>query len=106
MASAGDTAVEGGDAGFSVSIFARRLNAFADSPLVGGVPVLEDAPESSPARAKAPLAPSLARPLLLRLANMELGPKVAFCELVLVADPLSRLRSFISIVFWLGAGWP
>lgn len=103
---AGDTA--GGEVGFSVSMFASKLNAFAfdvDS-LVGGVAVRDDAPDSSPARPKGPPAPSLARPLLLRLANMEVGPKVAFCDDVRMADPLSLLKSSMPTWFWFCCGWP
>jgi len=49
--SAGDACVEGGEAGFSDSMLASKLNAFVwlgATSRVGGVPVLDDAPDSSP----------------------------------------------------------
>jgi len=79
---AGETDVEGGDAGFSWSPDpnpARRLNAFAEvadsfSFCCGGVPVLDEAPESSPPLLNEPPGP-IFRPLLLREENIDVGPK-------------------------------
>src|SRR5688500_10106734 len=81
------------------------LNAFewgAESR-VGGVPVLDEAPESSPARPREPPGPvPNLRPLLLRDANMDVGPSVTFPLVARPAEPFSRRRS--SIPTWLLAG--
>lgn len=44
---------------------------------VGGVPVREERPESSPGRPKDPPGPRR-RPLLLREENIDVGPRVTF----------------------------
>jgi hypothetical protein len=59
---------------------------------VGGVPVREEAPESSPGRPREPPGP-MRLPLLLREENIEVGPRVTFWLEVRLADPFSLLRS-------------
>lgn len=55
------------------------LNAFEcdTESRVGGVPVRDDAAESSPVRLSEPPGPNR-RPLLLREANIDVGPRVTF----------------------------
>lgn len=71
----------GGETGFScpseLAISASRLKALADA-CWGGVPVRDEAPELSPVPL---IEPPILRPLLLRLANMEDGPKTPGPEL-------------------------
>jgi hypothetical protein len=71
-------------------------NAFvwAIDSRVGGVPVREDAPESSPARPK-----KVRLPLLLRELNIDVGPKDTFELADLVAVPFRRRRSSIPTWF-------
>lgn len=80
------------------------LNAFELDVVsrVGGVPVREEAPESSPGRPRDPPGPRR-RPLLLRDENIEVGPSVTFWLDVRLADPLRRRRS--SIPTWLLVCW-
>lgn len=116
--SAGDAAVEGGEAGFSLSKLAsalwtglvalakgNRIGGPAGTYLkalvccvVGGVPVRDEAPESSPGRPREPPGPSL-RPLLLRELNMEVGPREMLPLAALLVEPFRRRRS--SIPTWL-----
>jgi len=106
---AGDTDVEGGEAGCSASPDpnpARRLNAFAEvadsfSFCCGGVPVLEEAPESSPVLLNEPPGPIL-RPLLLRDENIDVGPN-DICWLAALLVPLlvrRRRSSMPTVFFW------
>lgn len=80
-----------------------NLNAFEDEfSLTGGVPVRDDAPESSPGLPSAPPGP-MRRPLLLREENIEVGPRVTFPLEDRLAEPLRRLRS--SPMTWLLFCW-
>ena len=86
-----------------VSIFKRSetyLKAFECEvlSLLGGVPVLEEAPESSPGRPREPPGP-MRLPLLLREENIEVGPRVTFWLDVRLMEPLRRLKS--SMPTWL-----
>ena len=65
---------------------------------VGGVPVREEAPESSPGRPREPPGPRR-RPLLLREENIDVGPRVTCWLDVLLAEPFRRLKS--SMPTWL-----
>lgn len=119
--SAGEAEVDGGEAGWSsVPMFANKLNKYVSKERptssavsgleaylkalrwevfwVGGVPVLDEAPESSPGRPRAPPGPRR-RPLLLREENIEVGPRVTFPLNARLAVPLRRRRS--SIPTWL-----
>lgn len=117
----GEAEVDGGEAGCSVSMFASRLchklahdqhedcfqthlNALECEVFsrVGGVPVREEAPESSPARPSEPPGPRR-RPLLLRDENIEVGPSMTLPLEALLAEPLRRRRS--SIPTWLLCCW-
>jgi hypothetical protein len=109
---AGDAAVDGGEVGSSSPIVASSLvislviilqkrrrcrtypNVFERDVFsrVGGVPVREEAPESSPGRPREPPGP-IRLPLLLREENIEVGPRVTFWLEVRLADPFSLLRS-------------
>lgn len=68
---------------------------------MGGVPVREEAPESSAPRVSAPPGPSL-RPLLLRELNIDVGPRVTLPLAVRDAVPFRRRKS--SMPTWLEAG--
>lgn len=72
---------------------------------VGGVPVLEEAPESkpSPPRDSEPPGPSL-RPLLLRELNIDVGPREMGPLAVLEDVALRRRRSSIATLLEAG-GW-
>lgn len=102
---AGETDVEGGEAGLSWSNPARRLNAFAEvadsfSFCWGGVPVLDEAPESSPPLLNEPPGP-IFRPLLLRDENMDVGPNdICWLAARLVFLLVRRRRSSIPTVFF------
>ena len=75
-------------------------NAFVCA--TGGVPVREEAPDSSPARPNAPPGPPMRRPLLLRELNIEVGPNEGFWLEVRLEEPLRRRRSSRPTwVFWL-----
>lgn len=76
------------------------LKAFVEA--TGGVPVREDAPESSPGRPKPPPG-ARRRPLLLRELNIDVGPNDAFVLGVRVAEPLRRRRS--SEPIWFCRAW-
>jgi hypothetical protein len=76
---AGEAAVDGGDVGSSSPIVARSPKVLEREVFsrVGGVPVREEAPESSPGRPREPPGP-MRLPLLLREENIEVGPRVTF----------------------------
>jgi hypothetical protein len=57
--------------GANLKAFAEVADSFS---LWGGVPVLDDAPESSPVLLDEPPGP-IFRPLLLREENIDVGPK-------------------------------
>lgn len=83
-------------------VFVTYPNAFVWATAVGGVPVREDAPDSSPGRPKPPPG-TRRRPLLLRELNMEVGPNEAVLLGVRVAEPLRRRRS--SEPIWFCRAW-
>lgn len=123
----GEVWVEGGEAGFSGSpdpnpasrlwkglvgyqrianVEYTYLNAFAEvadflSLSCGGVPVLDEAPESSPVLLKEPPRPVF-RPLLLLEENIDVGANDICWLVVLFAPPLfvRRRRSSIPTVFF------
>ena len=78
------------------------------SLFVGGVPVRDDAPESSPPRASAlPGPPRGFLPLLLRELNIDVGPSDtgAPCwALELVLLPSRRRSSVATVFFWKSGG--
>ena len=81
------------------------LNAFAEvadsfSFCCGGVPVRDEAPESSPVLLNEPPGPIL-RPLLLLDENMDVGPKdICALDARLVPLLVRRRRSSIPTVFF------
>ena len=80
---------------------ATHLNALVLLSFTGGVPVREEAPESSGPRLSEPPGPRR-RPLLLREPNiMEVGPSVTFELEARFAPPFKRRRS--SMPTWFGA---
>jgi len=100
-------AMEGGDAGFSGSWSfrsPRRLKALivatgSFSFCCGGVPVRDDAPESSPVRDRDPPGPIL-RPLLLRDENIDVGANdIGAPEARLAPLLVKRRRSSVATVF-------
>ena len=80
------------------------LNAFEceTESLVGGVPVLDEGPESSPGRLNE-LAGPIFLPLLLRDANIDVGPRLMCWLDARLAEPFRRRRSSMPTWFW--AGW-
>ncbi len=80
------------------------LNAFAwdafSFSFCGGVPVLEEAPESSPVRDNEPPGPNL-RPLLLRDENIDVGANdIAWPDCLLAFLFPRRRRSSVATVFF------
>lgn len=122
----GEGPADGGEAGWSLSIVANKLereknryqyevclagegrgtgNAYLKAlELVGpGVPARDELLESSPGRPRAPPGPNR-RPLLLREDSIDAGPRVTFeLEVRLTDEPFRRLRS--SMPTWLLTGW-
>lgn len=106
LVSTGESA-GGGDAGFSGSSFRspRRLNALivatgSFSFCCGGVPVREEAPESSPVLDNDPPGPIL-RPLLLLDENIDVGANdIGAPEARLAPLFVKRRRSSVATVFF------
>lgn len=91
-----------GDASTEFTATYLKVLEWDELSLLMGVPLRDEAPESSPGRPREPPGPRRL-PLLLREENIEVGPRVTLPLADRFAEPLRRRRS--SMPTWLLVCW-